>query len=51
MVSGKFMILGRFAVQRKLHNSIKVQMGGGNSAGNLLTMCILKNTDAARLFP
>ncbi len=31
-------------------NSIKAKMGGENSAGDLLTMYTLKNTDAALYF-
>ncbi len=44
----------RFTKQGELAlecNSIKAQMGGENSVGDLLTMHTLKNTDAARSFP
>ncbi len=44
----------RFTKQGKLtleRNSIKAPMGGGNSAGDLLIMRTLKNTDATRSFP
>ncbi len=32
------------------HNSIKAPMGGENSAGDLLTRCTLKNTNATSHF-
>ncbi len=43
----------RFTKQGKLvlvRNSTKVQMGGDNSAGDLLTMCTLKNKEATSHF-
>ncbi len=44
----RFTKQGKLALER---NSIKAQMGGENSAGDLLTTRTLKNTDAARAFP
>ncbi len=44
----------RFTKQSKLaleRNSTEAPMGGEYFAGDLLTMCTLKNTDAARSFP
>ncbi len=43
----RFTKQGKLALERI---SIKAQMGGDNSAGDLLTMCTLKNTDAISHF-
>ncbi len=45
--------MASFTKQDKLaleHNSIKAPMGEENSAGDLLTMCTLKNTDTTSHF-
>ncbi len=45
--SARFTKQGNLALER---NSIKVPMGGENSAGDLLIRCTLKNTDTTSYF-
>ncbi len=53
-LEGFYTLRDRFTKQGKLaweHNPIKVPMEVENSAGDLITMRKLNNTDAARSFP